>query len=337
MTRVLSALLMTVFLTACESKTAEAPATATETAAAPDPGSRMIPVTTDFGTYNVWTKKVGDNPDVKVLLLHGGPAATSEYFEVLESYFVDAGIEFYYYDQLGSARSDQPDNDGLWTIDRFVDEVEQVRVALGLGPDNFFLLGHSWGGILAMEYALRHQDALKGLVISNMMSSAPDYDAYANEVLGPMLPPGVLDEIMSLEEAEDFANPRYEELLMEHFYPEHVMRAPPEEWPDAVLRAFGNINQHIYVMMQGPSEFGIAGTLEDWDRSADLGRISVPTLVIGAGHDTMDPTHMEWMASQVQDGTYLFCPNGSHMAMWDDEETYANGLVSFIQGVAGSS
>ncbi|MFT5144615.1 MAG: proline iminopeptidase [Rhodothermales bacterium] len=328
MSRLICSAFLALLLTACGSENVDEPA-------ATDSGERLIPVTTAFGTYNVWTKKTGDNPTAKVLLLHGGPAATSEYFEVLDSYFDGAGVEYYHYDQLGSARSDQPDNDSLWTIDRFVDEVEQVRQALGLGPDNFFLLGHSWGGILAMEYALKYQENLKGLVISNMMSSAMDYDAYANEVLGPMLDPDVLAEIMALEAAEDFANPRYEELLMAHFYPEHVLRAPPEEWPDAVLRAFGKMNSHIYVLMQGPSEFGIAGSLETWDRSADLGRISVPTLVIGAGHDTMDPAHMEWMASEVQNGRYLLCPDGSHMAMWDDEEVYAGGLLSFIGDVAG--
>lgn len=298
-------------------------------------GVRLIPITTDWGTYEVWTRKAGSNPTAKVLLLHGGPAATSEYFEVLDRYFDAAGIEYYHYDQLGSARSDQPENDSLWTIERFVDEVEQVRTALGLGPDNFFLLGHSWGGILAMEYALKHQDQLKGLIISNMMASAIAYDAYAENVLGPMLPPEVLGEIKALEAAQDFDNPRYEELLMQHFYPEHVLRMPPEEWPQPVLNAFGGMNKHIYVLMQGPSEFGIAGTLETWDRSGDLPRITVPTLVIGAEHDTMDPSYMEWMAGQVQNGEYLYCPNGSHMAMWDDELTYANGVTGFVQRVSG--
>jgi proline iminopeptidase len=170
-----------------------------------------------------------------------------------------------------------------------------------------------------------------------MMASAIEYDAYAENVLGPMLPPGVLDEIKAIEAADDFANPRYEELLMEHFYPEHVLRMPPEEWPQPVLNAFGAMNKHIYVLMQGPSEFGIAGTLETWDRSMDLGKIAVPTLVIGAEHDTMDPAYMEWMAGQVQDGEYLYCPNGSHMAMWDDEVTYANGVVGFIQRTSANA
>ena len=136
-------------------------------------GARMIPIHTPVGDFKVWTKRVGNNPKIKVLLLHGGPGATHEYFEALDSYFPGAGIEYYYYDQLGSAYSDQPDDGRLLDTARFVEEVEQVRQALKLDRDNFFLLGHSWGGILAMEYALKYQQHLKGLIISNMMSSIP--------------------------------------------------------------------------------------------------------------------------------------------------------------------
>jgi proline iminopeptidase len=143
-------------------------------------GVKMIPVETPRGTFRVWTKRVGNNPKVKVLLLHGGPGATHEYFEGFEGFLPAEGIEFIYYDQLGSAYSDQPRDESLWTTERFVDEVEQVRQALGLDRDNFYLLGHSWGGILATEYALAHQQHLKGLVISNMMMSIPDYNRYAN-------------------------------------------------------------------------------------------------------------------------------------------------------------
>lgn len=150
-------------------------------------GVRLIPVETPRGTFNVWTKRVGNNPTIKVLLLHGGPGATHEYFEAFDSYLPGAGIEYYYYDQLGSFYSDQPEAPDLWEVPRFVEEVEQVRQALGLGRDNFYLLGHSWGGILALEYALKYQQHLKGLVISNMMASIPAYNAYANTVLMPAM------------------------------------------------------------------------------------------------------------------------------------------------------
>lgn len=299
-------------------------------------GVRLIPVETPAGTFRVWTKRVGNNPTIKVLLLHGGPGATHEYFEAFDSYLPGAGIEYYYYDQLGSWYSDQPAAPELWEIPRFVDEVEQVRVALGLDASNFYLLGHSWGGILAMEYALAHQENLKGLIISNMMASIPAYNEYAQEVLMASMDPAVLNEIKALEAAEDYGNPRYMELLMEHHYVYHILRMSPEDWPDPVNRAFAHINPDIYVPMQGPSELGASGKLLEWDRTADLPRIEVPTLVIGAEYDTMDPEHMEWMAGALPKGQYLYCPEGSHMALYDDQGIYFEGLIRFLKEVDGS-
>ena len=299
----------------------------------------MIPIQTPKGTFRVWTKRVGNNPRIKLLLLHGGPGATHEYFECFDSYLPKEGIEYYYYDQLESAYSDQPHDPDLWTLERYVDEVEQVRKALGLDASDFYLLGHSWGGILGMEYALKYPQNLKGLIISDMMSSVPEYNRYADEVLGPQLPANVLAEVKELEAAGKYDDPRYLEVLFSYFYIQHILRMPLEEWPDPVNRAFDKLNYDLYVAMQGPSEFGIRGnaSLRDWDRSKDLGRIHVPTLVIGADHDTMDPGHMAWMAGQLPNGSYLNCPNGSHMAMYDDQQTYMKGLVDFIRKVDGAS
>jgi len=295
-------------------------------------GARRIPISTPIGNFNVWTKRIGNNPDLKVLLLHGGPGANHAYFEAFDSYLPNAGIEYYYYDQLGSTYSDKPTDASLWEIDRFVDEVDQVREALQLDRDNFVLLGHSWGGILAIEYALAHQDHLKGLVISNMMASAPAYNAYAEQVLMPQMDQEVLAEIKAIEAAGDTTNPRYMELLIPHFYEYHTLRMPAEQWPEPATRGIDAINQEIYVSMQGPSELGMSADakLVTWDRVADLARIQVPTLTIGARHDTMDPAHMEMMAERLPNGQYLYCPNGSHMALYDDQEVYFAGLLDFL-------
>lgn len=294
-------------------------------------GIRQISL--DGGKYKVWTKRIGNNPRIKVLLLHGGPACTHEYWECMESFLPQEGIEFYYYDQLGSAYSDQPNDTSLWKLPRFVEEVEQVRQALGLNKDNFYLLGHSWGGILASQYALKYQANMKGLIISNMMMSCPEYGRYAENVLSKQMDPKVLEEVRAIEAKKDFGNPRYMELLMPNFYNKHICRLPLENWPDPVNRTFAHLNQTIYVMMQGPSEFGIGGNLAQWDIKAELPKITVPTLVIGATHDTMDPEHMKWVAGQVKNGRFLLCPNGSHMCMWDDQEHYFPGLISFLKDV----
>jgi len=298
-------------------------------------GVQMIPIQTAKGTFHVWTKRVGNNPKTKVLLLHGGPGATHEYFECFDSFFPQEGFEYYYYDQLGSAYSDNPNDSALWNIDRFVEEVETVRKALKMDSSNFILLGHSWGGILATEYALKYQHNLKGLVISNMVPSVPEYNAYANNVLGPKLPKEVLATIRAYEAKGDYTNPAYLKLIEENYYPEHVLRMPPATWPDPVKRAFAKMNYALYLQMQGPSEFGIVGnaSLRNWDRKADLKKIAVPVLSIGGEFDTMDPKAMEALSKLVQHGQYLYCAKGSHMSMYDDQQTYFTGLIKFIKGL----
>ncbi|RYZ23056.1 MAG: alpha/beta fold hydrolase [Chitinophagaceae bacterium] len=294
-------------------------------------GIRMIPVQTPAGTFNVWTKRFGNNPRIKVLLLHGGPSFTHEYMEVFESFFPKEGFEFYEYDQLGSYYSDQPKDSTLWTTARFVEEVEQVRRAIGAGKDNFYILGNSWGGILGMEYALKYQQQMKGLIVANMVASIPDYVKYANGVLAPQMDPKVLAEIRAIEARKDFSNPRYEELLMPNFYAQHICRLPV--WPEPVLRSFKHMNKDVYTRMQGPSEFGASGHLANWDRKADLKNIAVPTLMIGAKYDTMDPAAMEAQSRLVKNGSYLFCPNGSHLSMWDDQQVFMNGVIDWIRKV----
>jgi proline iminopeptidase len=296
-------------------------------------GVRLITVQTPKGPFHVWTKRVGNNPRIKVLLLHGGPGMTHEYFEAFDSYLPRAGIEYYYYDQLGSAYSDQPDDASLWELPRFVEEVEQVRKALKLDKSNFYLLGHSWGGMLALDYALKYQQNLKALIISNMVPSIPAYSRYATNVLMPAMDQKALAEIKALEAAGKFEDPRYEELLMQNFYVYHVLRMPPDQWPDPLMRALNKINKKIYVPMQGPSELGTSGKLVMWDRTAELARIAVPTLAVGARFDTMEPAQMQKIATSVKKGRYLFCPNGSHFDMYDDQSTYMTGVIQFILDV----
>ena len=294
-------------------------------------GVKMVRIQTPRGEFGVWTKRFGNDPRIRVLLLHGGPGATHEYFESFEGFLPAEGIEFIYYDQLGSGNSDRPADPDLWTIERFVDEVEQVRLALGLDRDGFFLLGNSWGAMLAVEYALLHGEHLKGLVISNMMMSMPAYVRYVEDVLARQMEPGVVAEIKDLEARGLHESPRYMELLGPNFYARHICRLP--EWPEPVVRCFARLNKDVYMLMQGPSEFGSSGRISGWDRTADLARIETPTLVIGATHDTMDPEHMRWVAGQVANGSFLLCPDGSHLSFWDDQEVYFQGLIRWLKAV----
>ncbi|QKJ31838.1 proline iminopeptidase-family hydrolase [Mucilaginibacter mali] len=293
-------------------------------------GVQIVQINTPKGKFNIWTKRIGNNPKIKLLLLNGGPGATHEYFECMESFLPAGGIELIYYDQLGCGNSDNPKDTAMWSLPRYVEEVEQVRQALKLDSTNFYLLGHSWGGLLAMEYALKYQQHLKGLIISNMMASAPDYGKYAEDVLAKQMDPKILARIRGIEAKGNFSDPEYMNLLMPNFYDKHFCRLP---FPDPVNRAMSKLNESLYITMQGPSEFGVSGKLVKWDRKADLPKITVPALSIGAKDDTMDPKHMEWMATQFKNGSYLYCPNGTHMAMYDDQQVYMTGLIKFIKGV----
>ena len=151
--------------------------------------------------------------------------------------------------------------------------------------------------------------------------------------------PEVLKEILSYEEKEDYSNPRYMELIVNNYYIEHILRMPIEDWPEPVNRTFKHLNPDVYVTMQGPSEFGIKGdaTLKNWDVKDQLHKITVPTLTIGATYDTMDPEHMKWISTEVQNGRFLLCPNGSHLSQFDDQKIFFEGLINFIKDVNDGS
>jgi proline iminopeptidase len=289
-------------------------------------GIRMVPVV--GGKYKVWTKKIGSGP-VKVLLLHGGPGFPHDYLEAMESFLPEAGIEMYYYDQLGVGNSDVPDDPALWTLPRYLSEVEEVR--RGLGLDHFVLLGHSWGGILAIEYALNYQQHLRGMVISNMTAGMKSYLARTNALKQQLLTPELLVKFNAMEAAKDYANPEYTRIVMENLYPQMICRLHP--WPEPLSRAFRLGNEKIYNQMQGKSEFEVTGNLKDWERWDRLHEIKVRTLTIGARYDEMDPEDMKKMATLMPNATSAICPNGSHMSFWDDQDVYFRHLLSFLKTV----
>lgn len=288
-------------------------------------GIRMLPVV--GGKYKVWTKRMGTGK-VKVLLLHGGPGASHEYLEVMESFLPQANIEMYYYDQLGCNNSDQPDDPSLWTLPRYLEEVEEVR--RGLGLEHFVLYGHSWGGILALEYALHYQQHLQGLVISNMTAGSQAYLKHT-AALKLQLPPASLARLQALEAKRDYDSPEYGKIMMEDLYPKMICRTKP--WPEPLDRAFRHLNEKIYNQMQGKSEFLVTGNLKDWERWDRLHEIKVKTLTIGARYDEMDPEDMKKMATLIPNATAAICPNGSHMCMWDDQAFYFRHLLEFLNTV----
>jgi proline iminopeptidase len=286
----------------------------------------MIPVV--GGKYKVWTKRIGSGP-VKVLLLHGGPGYPHDYLEAMESFLPQAGIEMYYYDQLGVGNSDIPDDPALWTLPRYLNEVEEVRQGLGL--DHFVLYGHSWGGMLAIEYALNYQQHLRGVVISNVTPGIQSYIKRISALKSQLLSPESLARFNALEAAKDYDNPDYTRIVMEDLYPQMLCRLKP--WPESLNRAFRLGNEKIYNQMQGKSEFEVTGNLKDWERWDRLHEIKVKALTIGANHDEMDPDDIRKMATMMPNAEAAICPNGSHLALWDDQAIYFRHLLAFLKKI----
>jgi proline iminopeptidase len=263
-----------------------------------------------------------------VLLLHGGPGFSHDYLEAFEAFLPQAGIEMYYYDQLGCGNSDQPEDSSLWTLARYTQEVEEVRQGLDL--DRFILFGHSWGGILGIEYALTYPQHLRGLVISNMTAGVQSY-LKRIATIRSQLPPDVLQRLAAIEAREDYDSPEYGQIMMENLYPKVICRSVP--WPEPVQRIFRLANLKIYNLMQGRSEFLVTGNLKDWERWDRLHEIAVRSLSIGAHYDEMDPEDMRRIATLIPKGRYAYCPNGSHMCMWDDQAVYFEQLLAFLHSV----
>jgi proline iminopeptidase len=289
-------------------------------------GIKMITVD---GKYKVWTKRIGDG-DIKVLLLHGGPAATHDYFECFEDFLPQAGIEFYYYDQLGCGNSDIPSDTSLWNLPRFVEEVEQVRQGLGL--NNFYLYGQSWGSLLAMEYLQKYQSHVKAAILSNMTAGTKSYLDYAVNKLKPQIfTQQEIKKFDSLDRLQQYNSPLYQELLMSKLYPQVLCRLA--DWPEPLMRTFRKINAPIYIQMQGVDEFHVTGNLKHWEMWDRLPNIKIPTLVIGGEKDEMNPEDMRREGKLIPNSRTYLCPNGSHMSMWDDQQNYFNNLIAFLKDV----
>jgi proline iminopeptidase len=288
-------------------------------------GNKLIQVD---GKYNVWTKKVGDGK-IKVLLLHGGPGFTHDYMECMEDFLPKEGIEFYYYDQLGSGNSDNPADTTLWNIPRFVEEVEQVRKGLGL--EDFYLFGHSWGGMLAMEYLHKYQTHVKAAVLSNMVAGIKSYLDYSVVLKNKFFTAEDNLKYDSLDKLGLHSSSAYQELLMTKLY-SHVM-CQLKEWPEPLMRAFKKANMNIYMQMQGVDEFHVTGNIKDWEFWDKLKDIKTPTLVIGGMNDEMNPEDMKREGQLIPNSRTYLCPDGSHMSMYDDQQKYFRELIRFLKEV----
>jgi proline-specific peptidase len=280
--------------------------------------------------YRTWYRVVGDGEEPgkhPVVLLHGGPGATHDYLESLEA-LADTGRRAVLYDQLGCGRSDRAD-ESQWTVETYVDELEAVRDALGL--DTIHLFGNSWGGMLAMEYALTQPAGLASLMLASSPSSIPQWIEETGRLRREL--PADVQAVLDRHEASGTTHdPEYEQ-ASEVFYRRHVCRLP--EWPEYVQRSFRFIAEHgeVYRYMNGPSEFHVVGTLRDWDVTARLGEIAVPTLVVTGEHDEATPAINQTVSTAIPGSEAVIYPGCSHLAHVEDPAGYLRLLDDFMTGV----
>ena len=275
----------------------------------------------------VWYRSVGDG-GIPLLCLHGGPGFTHYYLEPLEALADRRQVIFY--DQLGCGRSDRPDDISLWTVDRFVEELAQVRAALGL--TELHLLGSSWGGMLAMQYVLDRRPALVSLTLCGSPASMPRWSADCAELLA-LLPPQTRRVIADHEERGFTACPEYQAAILD-FYRQHVCRLSP--WPEGLERSFAEAGYPVYHTMNGPSEFTVTGTLKDWDVTARLGEIAVPTLLVGGRYDECRPDHLDDMRKRIPGSRLEIIENASHLCFAEQPAEFARILNEFLAVTAGS-
>ena len=273
---------------------------------------------------SVWTARLGPSEGTPVLLLHGGPGAASYYMIPLAERLAEHRPTIVY-DQLGCGRSDQPDDTSLWTVDRSVEEVDQVRAALGL--ERCHLLGQSWGGWLSIEYMTRDASGIERLVLASTSASIPEFMAGARGLI-EQLPEPHRSALIELGDRGEYDHPDYL-AAVDVFYHRHLCRAEP--WPEALVLSSEQMDgNQVYLTMNGPTEFDVIGLLRDWDRTADLGRIRVPTLVTCGRYDEITPSCSETITRGIPDARMHVFEESAHCAHLEEADDYARIVEAFL-------
>ena len=290
----------------------------------------------DFDGFRTWYRVEGDlrpgDPSVPapLVVLHGGPGATHEYLVPLADLASD-GRAVVLYDQLGNGNSTHlPERDAdFWTVELFVRELANLVGQLRI-DERFHVLGQSWGGFLAQEYAFTQPPGLRSLVLSNSAASFPDFVSVANR-LRSELPPRVDDTLRRHEEAGTTDDPEYA-AACDVFYRRHLLRVDP--WPEPVVRSFAAIESDptVYHTMNGPSEFHVIGSIKDWTSLGRLDLIRVPTLVLCGRYDEAAPELQEPLLAGIADSRLHIFEEGSHLPMWEQREEYMAVVGDFLAG-----
>ncbi len=279
--------------------------------------------------YRVWYRSIGGGAEqeaLPVLCLHGGPGVPHDYLENLGA-LASEKRRVIFYDQLGCGFSDLPEDTARWQIPRFVDELATVRGELGL--EHVHILGQSWGGMLAIEYALTQPQGLESLILANTTSDITLWIAEANR-LREQLPPEVNATLLKHEAAGTTDDPEYQEAMLA-FYDRHVIRIKP--MPEFVQRGFDKLSKPVYYTMNGPSEFHVVGTIKNWNRTDRLSEIHVPTLILSGRYDESTPVINEILHRGIAGSEWVVFEQSSHLAHAEEPERYMQTVQAFLATV----
>jgi proline iminopeptidase len=272
----------------------------------------------------IWYKIMGEGEGIPILTLHGGPGGTHRYFYQLSPQASERPIILF--DQLGSGRSDFHTDTTLMTVQHFVEQVHVVKESLGL--EEFYLLGHSWGGSLAVEYYLNYPEGIKALILSSPLISTPRWEADADTLI-KTLPPKMQDIIRQANESGDYGSKEYQKADA-YYWSQFGLRSAQKDHPLDTIEVSGN--RVIYNYMWGPSEFRCTGTLKEFDRTERLSEISVPTLFVTGEYDEARPETVKYFSTLVPDSEFEVVEGAGHSTLHDNQEGYIKILRGFLNG-----
>ncbi|MGP0066734.1 MAG: proline iminopeptidase-family hydrolase [Isosphaeraceae bacterium] len=271
----------------------------------------------------IWYRVAGAGAGIPLLTLHGGPGSPHDYLESLAALGGERPVVFY--DQLGCGRSDHPDDPGLWTMSRFLEEIDCVRTGLGL--DQIHLYGHSWGAMLAVDYALAEPEGLCSLILASPCLSMAKVQADLTR-LKDELPPAILKVLREHEQAGTTHSAQYQVAALA-FYRRHICRLSP--WPAALEQSFASWGHQVYTTMWGPAEFNVTGNLRDYDRSGRLGELSVPVLFLCGRHDEITPETTGWFHELCPASEFVVFEDSAHLPQLEEPDTHAEIVREFLR------
>lgn len=273
----------------------------------------------------VWYEIAGDGPGAPLLLLHGGPGSSTASYGPLRVLGTRRPVIFY--DQLGSYRSDHPKDPTLWRAERFVEELHQVRGALGL--ERLTILGHSWGSMLLALY-LRDPQARRG--VKAVVFSSPCLDAHQwrldQEAYLRELPPEMQAVLRRAESDPAVRGTAEYEAAVDEFSRRHLCRRQPV--PEGVEVEFEHLNHTVYEAMWGPNEFEPSGSLKDFDATPWIGEIGVPALFTCGRYDEATPQTTAHHASLVPGAVFHVFEESAHKTYAEEPGAYVQVVGDFL-------